>query len=91
MDQKTTQAIVIDAPAPIANQTLERLSLFNPDGTPMSLEGGANPTGASVLLTGYTIGAIVNIAATDTVNQAFGKLMAAVVQLQDRVYQLENP
>lgn len=47
-----------------------------------SLGSGASITGANVAITGYTIGTAGALSATDTINQALGKLEARVVALE---------
>lgn len=44
--------------------------------------GSGKPTGADVAITGYTIGTASALSATDTINQALGKLEARVVALE---------
>lgn len=44
--------------------------------------GGEAPTGADVILTGYSAGAAGNVAATDTANAAIAKLEARIAALE---------
>jgi len=44
--------------------------------------GGSAPTGADVELTGYTIGSAGAVAATDSVNEAIGKLEARIAAIE---------
>lgn len=71
----TEQAIFTDQAALDPTRMVKRLALFNDDGTPaVALTFEEVPTGADVLLTGYTAGAWSAVAATDSVNEAIAKV-----------------
>jgi hypothetical protein len=75
-NQKVTQAIVVASSAiGPPSQGVERIALYNPDGTPITT---AADTGATVVLTGYSAQAKAPVGATDTVNQAIAKLEARI-------------
>jgi len=72
MNQITKQVTVVEAASPTPNQIMERVSFFNEDGTPYELEG---VDGSEVELTGYEIAVeAAAVAASDTVNEAVGKV-----------------
>jgi hypothetical protein len=77
--QKVTQALVVTGPIN-PTQDVERIALFNSDGTPVTFDG--TETGAQVLMTGYTAQSAGNVAATDTVNHAVAKLEARIAALE---------
>lgn len=79
MSQMVKQVTVVERATPAPNQVMERVAFFNPDGTPYELAG---VDGSEVNLTGYTIGAAGALAATDTVNEAFGKVEDRLVDLE---------
>jgi hypothetical protein len=69
------QAMFVSQGAVDPTRTVKRFALFNDDGTPaVALTFSELPTGADVLLTGYTAGAWSAVAATDSVNQAIAKV-----------------
>lgn len=79
-NQITKMVTVIEAAAPAPNQIMERVSFFNEDGTPYELEG---VDGSEVELTGYEIAeAADDVEATDTVNEAVGKLEYRLAALE---------
>lgn len=74
-NQTVTQGILTDQESFRANQGVEKIALFNADGTALDL--AALQTGEDIVLTGYTIaGSYSAVAATDTINEAIGKLEA---------------
>lgn len=75
-DQVTMQAVVVTQAAIDADQATERLALFNEAGTPVGYFTEEAVTGADVLLTGLVAGTAVDVAATDTANEAIAKLQA---------------
>lgn len=87
-NQKVTRAIVV-VPASsldgVNNQKVERFALFDASGDPVPFEGLIVQDGGDVILTGYTSGSIQVIAATDTVNEAFGSVQAVLDDLETRV------
>ena len=60
--------------------TVESVNTIEPVG------GNVTLTGANVLATGYTVGANVAVAATDTVNEALGKLQAQITAILNAGY-----
>jgi hypothetical protein len=57
------------------NQAPMQIALFAEDGTPITdLADAPLQTGAQILLTGYSAGTWSAVVATDTVNEAVGKL-----------------
>lgn len=80
MNQQTKQVMVVAMDTPLPNQIFEQIALFNPDGTPYEL---TNVDGSEVPLTGYSIaGAAAAVLATDTVNDAIGKVEKRVTLLE---------
>lgn|SRR5512136_470407 len=75
-DQKVTQAIVVDQTSLKSGAAIEQIALFDSSGAPISRILDTVPDGGDVLLTGFTSGSAGALAATDTVNEAFGKLQA---------------
>lgn len=75
--QTVTQGVVTSQGAIRPHQTVEKIALFNQDGTPFDVDGSA-PTGADILLTGLTAGTATPVAATDSVNAAIAKLQAQI-------------
>lgn len=78
--QNVKQAVVVAQTNISSSQNAERIALFHPDGTAVTLS--AAQTGADVKLTGFTTGAAGALAATDSVNVALGKLQARIVALE---------
>ena len=78
MNQVTKQYIVDTQAALKPSQVSGRIALFNPDGSVLTVV----QTPAVSVLTGYVIGANAVVAATDTVNGAFGKVQK---QISDHV------
>jgi hypothetical protein len=69
------QAMFVSQSEVDPTRAVKRLALFNDDGTPaVALTFSEIPTGADVLLTGYTTSAWSAVAASDTVNQAIAKV-----------------
>ena len=69
------QAVLVEGAGAASNQLTEYLALVNEDGTPIvGVTFEEVPTGADVILTGYSAGAWSAVADTDTVNQAIAKL-----------------
>ena len=79
--------VVTQAAGQFPNVEAQEVALFNPDGTVLTVV----QTTAAMVLTGYTIaGAVANVAATDTVNVAFGKLQKAIADHETRIVALEG-
>jgi hypothetical protein len=78
-NQKVTQAVLVSQSAMNPHQGTEQFALFDASGTSLPLTAD---TGATVVLTGYTIQSAAAVAATDTVNHAIGKLEARIVALE---------
>jgi hypothetical protein len=78
-NQITTQMIVVAQPAIKPSPGIERVALFNPDG---SVAGISADTGATVVMTGYTSHAAGAVGATDTLNVAMEKLEARIIALE---------
>lgn len=74
--QVTNQGVVVAQEAVNPNQVLERVALFDEDGTPIDL--GAIPAldGDEILLTGYEAGTAAAVGATDTINEGLAKVEA---------------
>lgn len=73
----TKQAILVPATAMDGSRVSERLALFNDDGEPvLALTFEEIPTGADIVLTGYTAGTATDVAATDTVAEGIAKVEA---------------
>lgn len=69
------QAVLVEGSGSSPNQLTERLALVNEDGTPIvGVTFEEVPTGADVVLTGYSAGAWSAVADTDTVNEAVAKV-----------------
>lgn len=77
-NQDTTQVVVVSQAAVNPAQGLGRLALFDDTGAPIATDDLvlASVTGADVPLTGYAKGSAEAVAATDTVNEAIGKVEA---------------
>lgn len=76
-NQTPRNSIIIPGATAVPNQGSERLILLQADGTPFPLST------ATQTLTGYTIaGSGSAVAATDTVNQAIGKLEKRIAVLE---------
>jgi len=86
MHQKTTQAFVVTTQVALKpHQKIETIALFDENGDPIDVSSLTVQTGDDTLLTGYEIAvAAAAVAATDTINEAIGKL-------EKRVDDLENP
>jgi hypothetical protein len=82
MQQGITQAIIVAKDKFRANQTTERIALFDEDRNPI---GPNSDTGESVLLTGYEPQEAANLEPEDTVNVAFAKLEARIAELEAKV------
>lgn len=78
----TTPAIVVSQSTINKNTTPMRIALFNEDGTPLELEGGATPDAGDILMTGYVEGEDEAILPTDTVAEAIAKLEARLVVVE---------
>lgn len=70
----TKQATLVSQAKVDTSRQSEQLALFNADGQPVTAL--TYDTGGDIVLTGYTVGANTAVLATDTVNQAMGKLQA---------------
>lgn len=85
-DKTIKQAVVTDQTNIDTSQVVELIALFNSDGTQVDLDSLQVQTGDNTLLTGYEIaGAPAAVAATDTVNEAIGKLEAVTGMLAEDV------
>ncbi len=86
MHQKITQAFVVTTQVELKpHQKIEKIALFDENGDPIDVSSLTVQTGDDTLLTGYEIAvAAAAVAATDTINEAIGKL-------EKRVDDLENP
>jgi hypothetical protein len=81
MGNQIVKQLVVDTQAALkTSQHYELVALFNPDGTVLSVV----QTPASQVITGYTIGLVAEeaLAATDTINEALGKLEKRVADLE---------
>jgi len=85
-NQVAKQIEVVDQASFNHNQVAEKAALFDSSGNPLSLASAT-----TMLLTGYVVGSPVDIAATDTVVEAFGKVQALIYNLISRVEDLETP
>lgn len=75
-DSNITQMMVVAQAAQYPGQFTKKVSLYNADGTVLSVVG---QTSAGLVLTGYTVaGAVAAVAATDTLNVALGKLQKSI-------------
>ena len=81
-NQMTEQAVIVAQSSLDPAMGLKRLALFSSDGTAVNLSGTA-PTGAAVLLTGFTATTADSVAPADTVNQAIAKLEARILELEN--------
>lgn len=79
-NQVVKQLILADQTLLKKSQHFEKVALFNTDGEAVG-ELAVVSTGSGVLLTGYIIGENAAVAATDTVNEAFGKLQKQINDL----------
>jgi hypothetical protein len=85
-NQVARQAILIVQSTLKSGQTPQRIALFNEDGSPVTdLTVAPEDTGATVLLTGYVLGAASAVAETDTVNEAISKLQAQLNAMDTRM------
>lgn len=66
---------------PTPGNVRTEVAFFDTSGNPLFMVSAA-PTGANILLTGYTAGAAGSLAAADSVNVAFRKLEARIVALE---------
>lgn len=84
MHQKTTQAFVVTTQVELKpHQKIESIALFDENGDPIDVASLTVQTGDDTLLTGYEIAvAAAPVAATDTVNEAIGKLEKRVAVLE---------
>ena len=84
MHQKTTQAFVVTTQVALKpHQKIETIALFDENGDPIDVSSLTVQTGDDTLLTGYEIAAAAAaVAATDTINEAIGKLEKRVVGLE---------
>lgn len=73
------------------NRVVEKLAIFNADGTPYEGLTSETQTGADILLTGLVAGTDAAVAATDSVNEAIANLQAQIDALVGRVEALETP
>lgn len=77
------QGVVSDQASMNPKQQSVRFALFKEDGSPVDLGSvGTEPTGAQVVLTGYSGQSAANVAATDTINHAIAKLEARIAALE---------
>lgn len=74
--QVTEQVMIVEQATINSGQCVTRMALFETDGSPVSTILAEVPDGGDILLTGFTAGSAAALAATDTVNGAFGKLQA---------------
>jgi hypothetical protein len=72
---KTTQMIVGTQAALKEAQGVERIALFQSDGSALVLDD-ISATGATVIMTGYAAGSAADVDSNDTVNEAVGKVEA---------------
>lgn len=80
-DQITTPMRIVPQSAADPSVAIKNVSLFNPDGTPITVLT-ASETGADVLLTGYTGPDDASpVASTDSVNEAVAKLEGQVAEV----------
>jgi hypothetical protein len=79
-NQVKKQLIVVTQASMNPGQHYEEVALFNPDGTVLSVVQSP----ATQVITGYTIGTVAEeaLAATDTINEALGKLEKRVADLE---------
>jgi hypothetical protein len=85
-NQVARQAVLITQAALKPGQTPIYIALFNADGSPVTdLTVAPEDTGATVLLTGYVLGAASAVGATDTVNEAMSKLQAQLNAMDTRM------
>lgn len=89
-NQVAKQIQVVSQSALNPNQVSEKAALFDENGDPLAVSADA-VTAATLLLTGYTVGSPVDLAAADSVTAAFGKVQALIYNLISRVEALENP
>ncbi len=76
------QLVVVPDASWTPNQVSEEVGLFNADATPISLAALTVQTADDILMTGYVIGVAGALAATDTINEALGKLEARIEALE---------
>ena len=82
MPAAVTPVVVVDLDALPKNAAPMRMALFDESGNPVAMLLTEVPTGADVLLTGFSAGSAAALAATDTTNEAFAKLEARIVALE---------
>lgn len=83
-NQLAKQAVVVPQTVMKPGQVSEKLSLFNEAGEPvLALTFEEVPTGADVVMTGYTIaGSAAAVSSSDTANVAVGKVEKRVALLE---------
>jgi len=77
------QVQVVSQPVAKSSRLSDKVALYDADGNQLTL------TAATMVLTGYVLGSAVDIAADDTVVEAFGKVQALFYNLIARVEALE--
>lgn len=75
-DQTVTPMTVVDQATPTPNAMPMRVALFDSAGAPISRLLDTVPSGAEVVLTGYSAGSAGDPLATDTVNAGLAKVAA---------------
>ena len=93
MHQKTTQAFVVTTQVELKpHQKIEKIALFDENGDPIDVSSLTVQTGGNTLLTGYEIAeAPAAPEATDTVNEAIGKLAKYGADLSVQVQAIDPP
>jgi hypothetical protein len=76
MSSAVQPVMVVDMATSPPNQIPARMALFDANGSPISRILDTVPSGADVVLTGFTAGSAAAVAATDTVNAAIAKVQA---------------
>ena len=92
MDQTVTQAMVTNQAEIKPNQGLERIALFDSNGDPVDLASLVIQTADNTLMTGYEIAEVAAAPeATDTVNEAVGKIAKYGADLSAQVQAIDPP